>query len=146
MLAACSEKEQARGDRAVWSIDANRNVCYVERGGTSIPKHKYDTIFGPDASNRNVYEHIARQFIAPVLSGINGTVFAYGVTSSGKTYTMIGVPEEPGIMPLLVRDLFAAVGQASDKLFTVRMAYMEIYNEVGRAVLVGSSRTLVATA
>lgn len=114
----------------VWSIDQDRNISFIERDGTVVPKHKYDTVFGIDASNRMVYEAVARQFIGPVLAGVNGTIFAYGVTSSGKTHTMIGAPHEPGITPLLVRDLFESLDGTADRVYTIRMAYMEIYNEV----------------
>ena len=69
--------------------------------------------------------------------GINGTIFAYGVTSSGKTHTMIGTESDPGIVPAVIDDLFARIGQAASsvggapaRLFTVRVAMMEIYNEV----------------
>ena len=50
-----------------------------------------------------VYEKTTRDIIEKVVGGFNGTVFAYGQTSSGKTHTMMGVPQEPGIVPLAVR-------------------------------------------
>ncbi len=52
-----------------------------------------------------VYEKTTRDIVEKVVGGFNGTVFAYGQTSSGKTHTMMGVPEEPGIVPLAVRCL-----------------------------------------
>lgn len=67
------------------------------------------------------------------LQGINGTIFAYGVTSSGKTHTMTGTASDPGILPSVVRDLFAALAEQHARVggtSTVRISMMEIYNEV----------------
>ncbi|KAJ0043556.1 hypothetical protein Pint_18234 [Pistacia integerrima] len=58
-----------------------------------------------------------------------GTVFAYGQTNSGKTYTMRGSPNEPGVIPLAVHDLFDIIQEKVDREFLLRMSYMEIYNE-----------------
>ena len=64
------------------------------------------------------------------MKGFNGTVFAYGQTSSGKTHTMHGTADEPGVIPLAVRDVFDAVRrQGSDRDFFIRVSYLEIYNE-----------------
>lgn len=49
-----------------------------------------------------VYERTTKDIVEKVVGGFNGTVFAYGQTSSGKTHTMMGVPDEPGIVPLAV--------------------------------------------
>ena len=46
-----------------------------------------------------------------ILQGINGTIFAYGVTSSGKTHTMIGTEEDPGIAPSIIDELFLCIAQ-----------------------------------
>jgi Kinesin motor domain len=50
-----------------------------------------------------VYDRTTKDIVEKVVGGFNGTVFAYGQTSSGKTHTMMGVPDEPGIVPLAVR-------------------------------------------
>ena len=89
---------------------------------------------GPDP-----YLHVCQdpRYSCFMSQGINGTIFAYGVTSSGKTHTMIGTESDPGIVPAVIDDLFARIGQAASsvggapaRLFTVRVAMMEIYNEV----------------
>lgn len=107
--------------------------------GRLVPKYHYDTVFGPQASNRDVYDAVAAPLIRPALEGINGTVFAYGVTSSGKTHTMLGTDGDPGILPSLIGDVFAQIeacsqgqeqGQQGPATFSVRLSMMEIYNEV----------------
>ena len=62
-------------------------------------RYTFDKAFGKKATNRDVYEATARRLIRGVLSGHNGTVFAYGATGSGKTYTMVGERNDPGMMP-----------------------------------------------
>ncbi|KAI8592880.1 P-loop containing nucleoside triphosphate hydrolase protein [Geranomyces variabilis] len=68
--------------------------------------------------------------------GINGTVFAYGQTASGKTYSMMGVNEEPGVIPQAVEDIFTFIReQSGDREFLLRVSYLEIYNETIRDLL-----------
>uniref|UniRef100_A0A7E4V304 Kinesin-like protein n=1 Tax=Panagrellus redivivus TaxID=6233 RepID=A0A7E4V304_PANRE len=67
-----------------------------------------------------------------VVAGYNATVFAYGPTGSGKTYTMVGQEKRPGLMMLLTRDLYEKINPHE---FTVYLSYLEIYNEVIRDLL-----------
>ncbi|XP_034693163.1 kinesin-like protein KIN-7K, chloroplastic isoform X3 [Vitis riparia] len=64
------------------------------------------------------------------MEGINGTIFAYGVTSSGKTHTMHGDQRSPGIIPLAVKDAFSIIQETPSREFLLRVSYLEIYNEV----------------
>lgn len=62
----------------------------------------YDAIFPISASQTSIYESTAFNLIESVMEGYNGTIFAYGQTGCGKTFTMMGVPESPelkGIIP-----------------------------------------------
>jgi centromeric protein E len=53
----------------------------------------------------------------------------YGQTSSGKTYTLSGTPNDPGIIPLAIQDIFEHIQNTPDREFLLRMSYLEIYNE-----------------
>ncbi|KAK8280028.1 hypothetical protein V6Z12_D09G149000 [Gossypium hirsutum] len=64
------------------------------------------------------------------MEGINGTIFAYGMTSSGKTHTMHGDQRSPGIIPLAVKDAFSIIQETPNREFLLRVSYLEIYNEV----------------
>jgi kinesin family member 18/19 len=71
-----------------------------------------------------------------VIEGYNACVFAYGTTGSGKTYTMTGTPESPGIDILILQDLFNLINDSSsEKIISIKMSYVEIYNEVIRDLL-----------
>lgn len=61
-----------------------------------------------------------------MIGGFNGTVFAYGQTSSGKTHTMRGTPEERGIIPLAVAAVFDQIHDMPDREFLLRVSYMEV--------------------
>lgn len=74
-----------------------------------------------------------------VLEGYNGTIFAYGQTGTGKTFTMEGdrsVPELKGIIPNSFAHIFGSIAKAEDNVkFLVRVSYLEIYNEDVRDLL-----------
>jgi kinesin family protein 18/19 len=63
------------------------------------------------------------------MHGYNGCVFAYGTTGSGKTYTMVGTNDSPGIMMLALNDMFSQVAQDSENDYDIKVSYVEIYNE-----------------
>ena len=69
----------------------------------------FDKVFKQNATQEKVYSESAKQIVSDVMAGYNGTIFAYGQTSSGKTHTMEGVlgdPQLQGIIPRIVNDIF----------------------------------------
>lgn len=69
-------------------------------------RYFFDRIFDKKATTKQVYQNTCTQLIKSVIDGYNACVFAYGTTGSGKTYTMTGTPENPGIDFLIIQDLF----------------------------------------
>ncbi|PIA14448.1 kinesin-domain-containing protein, partial [Coemansia reversa NRRL 1564] len=69
------------------------------------------------------------------MSGFNGTIFAYGQTSSGKTHTMYGSGSELGIIKLAVKNMFDMVNSDTNREYLLRVSFLEIYNEVLRDLL-----------
>ena len=90
-----------------------------------------DQVFGPASSTREIYEQCVQPIVQSTLQGYHGSVFAYGQTSTGKTYTMTGTPTSPGIIPLAVSDIFQYVkqGDHAAREYLIRFSYIEIYNE-----------------
>lgn len=83
-----------------------------------------DHIFDMNASNLNVFE-IVKPIVNATVNGFNGTVFAYGQTSSGKTYTMMGnAEEELGIIPLAVEYMFNAIANTNGREFLLRFVHV----------------------
>ncbi|KAM9281771.1 kinesin-like protein KIF19 [Morus bassanus] len=96
----------------------------------------FDMAFDSTATQETVYHATTRGLIADVISGYNATVFAYGPTGCGKTYTMLGTDSEPGICTRALGDLFQAIKDtSSDTEYDVSMSYLEIYNEMIRDLL-----------
>mmetsp|Transcript_73369 Transcript_73369/g.203668 ORF Transcript_73369/g.203668 Transcript_73369/m.203668 type:complete len:709 (+) Transcript_73369:100-2226(+) len=100
----------------------------------------YDRVFRWDATQKEVYDYAAKPIINAVLRGFNGTVFAYGQTSSGKTYTMEGPDIEDkvyqGVIPRMVWSIFDGIYHADAHIeFLVKVSIVEIYNERIRDLL-----------
>jgi centromeric protein E len=102
----------------------------------------FDDSFDDTSSTEAIYERTCERLVQSAMTGVNGTVFAYGQTNSGKTYTMKGVPEEPGIIPLALFDVFDHIAQTADREFLLRVSYLEIYNEMVNDLLSPGSRNL----
>nr|KAF6474608.1 kinesin family member 9 [Rousettus aegyptiacus] len=85
-----------------------------------------------DASQEVVYETVAKDVVAQALDGYNGTIMCYGQTGAGKTYTMTGATENykhRGILPRALQQVFRMVEERPTHAVTVRVSYLEIYNE-----------------
>lgn len=99
-------------------------------------RYYFDRIFNNNQDTQTVYEKTCSHLIDSVIKSYNACVFAYGTTGSGKTFTMTGNNECPGIMYLILADLFNQILQDTDKIYEIRVSYVEIYNEVIRDLLV----------
>ncbi|KMS97420.1 hypothetical protein BVRB_5g127020 isoform A [Beta vulgaris subsp. vulgaris] len=96
----------------------------------------FDASFPESASQLDVYSTTTADLVEAVLQGRNGSVFCYGATGAGKTYTMLGTVENPGVMVLAIKDLFTKIRQRSyDGNHVVHLSYLEVYNETVRDLL-----------
>ena len=97
-------------------------------------KFSFNGVIDRDTSQEDVFERVAQPVIESVMSGFNGTIFAYGQTGSGKTYTLTGgstAYAERGIIPRTLSEVFRAIEADAEAEHTVRVSYLEIYNESG---------------
>lgn len=114
-------------DRDNWFISDNGIISHADAG-----EFQFDRVFPADCSNLDVYENTSRPMIDKLLLGFNATVFAYGMTGSGKTFTMAGTEQELGLIPLSVAYLFSRLMEESlsgNFRYEVIVSYLEIYNE-----------------
>ncbi|KAM5298257.1 kinesin-like protein KIF3A [Ctenodactylus gundi] len=137
-----NEREKSMCYRQAVSVDEMRGTITVHKTDSSNEPPKtftFDTVFGPESKQLDVYNLTARPIIDSVLEGYNGTIFAYGQTGTGKTFTMEGVravPELRGIIPNSFAHIFGHIAKAEgDTRFLVRVSYLEIYNEEVRDLL-----------
>lgn len=123
------------------TIDGTIKVEIPQKESSETPNKcfTFDTVFAPDVKQVDVYNRVARPIVSNVLEGYNGTIFAYGQTGTGKTFTMEGnrtVPELKGIIPNSFAHIFGHIAKSGDdKNFLVRVSYLEIYNEEVRDLL-----------
>lgn len=106
----------------------------------------FDRIFDDNATQADVYEGTTKGLLDSVLDGYNATVFAYGATGCGKTHTITGTAQHPGIIFLTMQELFEKISERSDEKVTeLTLSYLEIYNETIRDLLVpgGSKQGLM---
>ncbi|KAF0884132.1 CENPE protein, partial [Crocuta crocuta] len=117
---------EARGEdtQVYWKTD--NNAIYQVDGSKSF---HFDRVFHSNETTKNVYEEIAVPIIDSAIQGYNGTIFAYGQTASGKTYTMMGSEDYLGVIPRAIHDIFQKIKKLPDREFLLRVSYMEIYNE-----------------
>ncbi|KAH8813081.1 P-loop containing nucleoside triphosphate hydrolase protein [Xylogone sp. PMI_703] len=106
----------------------------------------FDRVFDDTTTQAEVYEATTRTLLDSVLDGYNATVFAYGATGCGKTHTITGTAQQPGIIFLTMQELFEKIAERSDEKTTdLSLSYLEIYNETIRDLLVpgGSKQGLM---
>uniref|UniRef100_A0A060TD55 Kinesin-like protein n=1 Tax=Blastobotrys adeninivorans TaxID=409370 RepID=A0A060TD55_BLAAD len=111
-------------DQGPWLIDQTRNTI----GARDLGHFEYDAVFD-SVSNQQIFDSSVSDLVDKVVQGYNATVFAYGMTGSGKTYSMQGVDNDPGVIPLAVNAIYSHIDSQPTRTFDVRVAYLEIYNE-----------------
>lgn len=79
-----------------------------------------DEICDENSSTHDLYEKVAKPIVQSTINGFNGTIFAYGQTSSGKTHTMMGTQSQPGITPLSIREMFAGIDRRQERSFLLK--------------------------
>ncbi|KAL9613130.1 MAG: hypothetical protein Q9167_002295 [Letrouitia subvulpina] len=162
LAAAPAPKPTSKGIRPVLKVVDDKCLVFdppddghVSRGAKSCgpPGRRckdqtfgFDQVFDDNTSQADVYEATTRNLLDSVLDGYNATVFAYGATGCGKTHTITGTAQQPGVIFLTMQELFERIAdQTDDKTTEVSLSYLEIYNETIRDLLVpgGSKQGLM---
>ena len=105
-------------------------IDYLRLDKTKDKSYRFDHALDETSSQEDVYRCTTEPLVRGCLLGYNSTCFAYGATGSGKTFTMTGSHEMPGVIPLTIDALFAACAAAQEEYSTTLwMQYVEIYNE-----------------
>ncbi|CAH7685992.1 P-loop containing nucleoside triphosphate hydrolase protein [Phakopsora pachyrhizi] len=102
--------------------------------------YTFDGVYSPSSSTGEIYETHISPMIKDASKGYNSTLFAYGATGSGKSYSMIGSHREDGIVLRAVEDIFDIIEQDQEREYVVRVSYLEIYNEQLRDLLSNESQ------
>ncbi|XP_033187905.2 kinesin-like protein Klp61F [Bombus vancouverensis nearcticus] len=132
--------EKAGKSATVVDIPSNKEVVIRERPHDKFTKKfTFDKVFGPHSKQIQVYNAVVSSLLEEVLAGYNCTVFAYGQTGTGKTFTMEGTDNDPslhwqtdttaGIIPRALSHLFDELRVLGVQEYSVRVSYLELYNE-----------------
>jgi len=143
----------------IWKVLSKMSsITQTTRDGEPLPERvagrtffTFDKTFGEDTSTKQVYDNVVKGIVDSSVAGLNGTIFAYGQTSSGKTYTMQGsgtIAEgaaaggggngKGGIVHQSAADIFEHIRNSHRRVFLVRASFLEIYNEEVRDLLGGN--------
>ena len=103
----------------------------------------FDKIFTPKSNQLDIYSNIGSLIVEDIMAGYNGTIFAYGQSGSGKTYTMYGEDifdeDKKGIIPRIVSEIFKRMEIIDDVDFTIKLSVVEIYKEMLFDLLTGKN-------
>lgn len=94
-----------------------------------LPAYSFDYLFHPEDDNAQIYTDLGRTIVTKALQGYHGCIFTYGQTASGKTFTMNGTAKSPGLIPHASFDAFDIMEAMKDRVFSVKLAYLELYRE-----------------
>lgn len=118
---------ESKGADGEWMVDGRRSL--ISYKGKEAGDYRYDNVFSPHDNNARVYDSAAKRLVRRVMEGYHGTVFAYGMTGTGKTFSMQGTASSPGVIPLAITDIFSYIRENPEREFLLRVSYLEIYNE-----------------
>ncbi|XP_036791709.1 centromere-associated protein E isoform X3 [Oncorhynchus mykiss] len=119
--------ESAEPVKFYWKAD-KKTIHQVDDGNLT-KNFSFDRVFSAEETTLQLYQELAKPLVVSTVEGYNGTIFAYGQTSSGKTFTMMGSSLTPGVIPLAMEDVFQTIKNCPKKEFLLRVSYLEIYNE-----------------
>ncbi|KAJ3211409.1 Kinesin-like protein kif3b [Entophlyctis luteolus] len=135
------EKERVGGAKKVLQLAPDRGTVVLQspKSDEDVKNFTFDAVFDETCTQLEVYNSTARIIVDAVLNGFNGTVFCYGQTGTGKTFSMQGINNVPhlrGIIPNAFNHIFDHIARSQHKKFLVRVSFLEIYNEEIRDLLI----------
>ncbi|XP_039271184.2 kinesin-like protein KIF3B [Styela clava] len=136
-----NQKEIAANHDRVVNMDVKSGQILIKNPkatGEAERSFTFDAVYDWNSEQTDLFEETFRVLIDSVLGGFNGTIFAYGQTGTGKTYTMEGVRNDPalrGVIPRSFDHIFTHIARTKDQEYLVRASYLEIYQEEIRDLL-----------
>ncbi|KAK3101800.1 hypothetical protein FSP39_006442, partial [Pinctada imbricata] len=136
------EKEIKAGHERIVDMDSKRGLIEVHnpknRSSEPPKSFTFDAVYDWNSKQRDLYDETFRDLVQSVIEGFNGTIFAYGQTGTGKTYTMQGVKNDPelrGVIPNSFEHIFTHISRSQNQQYLIRASYLEIYQEEIRDLL-----------
>ncbi|XP_070591030.1 kinesin-like protein KIF3C [Erythrolamprus reginae] len=137
-----NRKEEATGYERILDMDVKLGQVTIRNPkaspGELAKTFTFDAVYNATSKQADLYDETVRPLIDSVLQGFNGTIFAYGQTGTGKTYTMQGIwadSEKRGVIPISFEHIFTHISRSQNQQYLVRASYLEIYQEEIRDLL-----------
>uniref|UniRef100_H2YTB6 Kinesin motor domain-containing protein n=1 Tax=Ciona savignyi TaxID=51511 RepID=H2YTB6_CIOSA len=128
-----NERETKLNCKVCLDLVEERGMCYIKKPGSQdqAPKQfTFDGAYYTGSTTEQIYNDIAYPLVEGVVEGYNGTVFAYGQTGCGKSFSMQGVDNpstQRGIIPRAFQHIFESISVAENTKYLVHASYLEIY-------------------
>uniref|UniRef100_A0A8C3HFV4 Kinesin-like protein n=1 Tax=Chrysemys picta bellii TaxID=8478 RepID=A0A8C3HFV4_CHRPI len=125
----------SQGDPCIRGLDSRSLEIISWRNKKETLQYQFDSFYGDQATQHDIYAGSVQPVLCHLLEGQNASILAYGPTGAGKTHTMLGSPEQPGVIPRALRDVLQMTREAScspggdEWDYSVSMSYLEIYQE-----------------
>ncbi|KAM7452004.1 Kinesin-like protein kif22 [Porites harrisoni] len=120
-------------DQCVRAVDSSTLELWNCRNSEESIRYRFNGFFGEESTQETLYHNSVCPLIPYVLQGQNASVFAYGPTGAGKTHTMVGTPDSPGLIPRCAAELFKVIDSqhaaTTDWKYKILFSYLEIYQE-----------------
>src|SRR5256714_4267872 len=139
------ERDHHAALRGIYALLGCLRLTLQQSNEGNVP-FTFDRIFGMSSRQIDIFDFSIRSTVEDIMNGYNGTVFAYGQTGAGKSFTMMGDMDDTefkGVIPRIMEQIFDAIMTASSTIeFTVGIGYMEIYMEKIRDLMAPSNDNL----
>ena len=117
-------------DTIIDTLDQNKGLLVLKRDFDK-KTFVFESVFDQTSSQQEIYSKVGEPVVSSILQGYNGTIFAYGQTGTGKTFTMIGQGgESKGVIPRSISQIFAYIQSSTTHSFQVKVGFMQLYMEM----------------
>ena len=117
-------------DTILDTLEQNKGLLVLKRD-FDRKTFTFDSVFDQSSSQKEIYSKVGEPVVSSILQGYNGTIFAYGQTGTGKTFTMIGGSgENKGIIPRSMHQIFSFVSSSNSHSFTIKIGFLQLYMEM----------------
>jgi centromeric protein E len=118
-----SEIERANEKNHIWNKISDNTIMNVK----SKEMFTFDRIYGERTHTQEIFDSQVKELVISAMQGFNVTTFAYGQTSSGKTYTMRGYNDkDPGLIPLSISQVFDCINEDKERNYKITVCYLEV--------------------
>jgi hypothetical protein len=95
----------------------------------SLLTFNFDHVYSPSSLSADIFDTSLKDLVVSSCQGFNGTIFAYGPTGSGKTHSIVGSNDDPGLFPLTLMEIFKYIAENRSEQFLLQVSYYEIDND-----------------